>query len=42
MYLEILISGNIWGKIRQVYPPKNFLSLISLKGREIIVLVNLF
>ena len=31
-----------WGKIRQVYPPKNFLSPISLKVREIIVLVNLF
>ena len=30
------------GKIRQVYPPKNFLSPISLKVREIIVLVNLF
>ena len=33
---------NIWGKIRQVYTPKNFLSPISLKVREIIVLVNLF
>ena len=32
----------IWGKIRQVYPSKNFLSPISLKVREIIVLVNLF
>ena len=32
----------IWGKIRQMYPPKNFLSPISLKVREIIVLVNLF
>ena len=32
----------IWGKIRQVYSPKNFLSPISLKVREIIVLVNLF
>ena len=31
-----------WGKIRQVYPPKNFLSPISLKVREIIVPVNLF
>ena len=31
----------IWGKIRQVYPPKNFLSPISLKARKIIVLVNL-
>ena len=30
------------GKIRQVYPPKNFLSPIYLKVREIIVLVNLF
>ena len=35
-------SCHIWGKIRQVYPPKNFLSPISLKVREIIVLVNLF
>ena len=32
----------IWGKIRQVYLPKNFLSPISLKVREIFVLVNLF
>ena len=32
----------IWGKIRQVYPPKNFLCPISLKVRKIIVLVNLF
>ena len=31
-----------WGKIRQGYPTKNFLSPISLKVREIIVLVNLF
>ena len=30
------------GKIGQVYPPKNFLSPISLKDSEIIVLVNLF
>ena len=30
------------GKIRHVYPPKNFLSPISLKFREIIVLVNFF
>ena len=29
-------------KIRQVYPPKNFLSQISLKVSEIIVLVNSF
>ena len=33
---------SIWGKIRQVYPPKNFLSPISLKVRKIIVLVDLF
>ena len=33
---------DIWGKIRQVYPPKNLLSPISLKVREIVVLVNLF
>ena len=38
----ILYVSNRWGKIRQVYPPKNFLSPISLKVREIIVLVNLF
>ena len=31
-----------WGKIRQVYPPKNFLYPISLRVRKIIVLVNLF
>ena len=30
------------GKIRQVYPPKNFLSAIFLEVREIIFLVNLF
>ena len=38
------MQGSIftWGKIRQVYPPKNFLSPISLKVREIIILVNLF
>ena len=33
---------DIRGKIRQVYPPKNFLSPISLKIRKTIVLVNLF
>ena len=38
-YVDI---SNIRGKICQVYPPKNFLSPISLKVREIIVLVNLF
>ena len=32
----------IWSKIRQVYLPKNFLSPISLKFREIIALVNSF
>ena len=32
----------LWGKISQVYPSQNFLSPISLKVREIIVLVNLF
>ena len=31
-----------WGKIREVYTPKKFLSPISLKVREIIFLVNLF
>ena len=30
------------GKIRQVYPPQKLLSPISLKVREIIVLVILF
>ena len=35
------LSG-IWGKIRQVYTPKNLLSPISLKVRKIIVLLNLF
>ena len=39
-YRDINIA-DIWGKI-QVYPPKNFLSPISLKIREIILLVNLF
>ena len=33
---------NIRGEIRQVYLSKNFLSAISLKVREIIVLVNPF
>ena len=37
-----IVYCHIWGKIRQVYPPKNFLSPISLEVREIIVLVNLF
>ena len=32
----------IWDKIRQMYQPKNFLSPVSLKVREIIVLLNLF
>ena len=32
----------LWGKIRQVYSPKNFLLPISLKVREIILLVDLF
>ena len=36
------LSFLIWGKIRQVYPPKNLLSPISLKFCEIIVLVDLF
>ena len=40
--IEIIPASLIWDKIRQVYPPKNFLSPISLKVREIIVLVNLF
>ena len=45
-FIYIIIYYNIiyyyiWGKIRQVYPPKNFLSPISLKVCEIIVLVNL-
>ena len=39
---QVIGTENKWGKIRQVYPPKNFLSLISLKVRDIIVLVNLF
>ena len=45
MHLERLFTPkhqDNWGKIRQVYPPKNFLPPISLKVREIIVLVNLF
>ena len=42
MFLYRIQPFTIWGKIRQVYPPKNFLSPISLKVREIIVLVNLF
>ena len=41
MYIQFVYIG-IWGRIRQMYPPKNFLSPISLKVREIIVLLNLF
>ena len=37
-----IIHTDVWGKIRQMYPPKKFLSPISLKVHEIIVLVNLF
>ena len=42
--VDLIVKDSVilWGKIRQVYPPKNFLSPISLKVREIIVLVNLF
>ena len=41
--LKIEKTGEyIWGKIRQVYPPENFLSPISLKVRKIIVLMNRF
>ena len=42
VYAYTVFIIRVWGKIRQVYPPKNFLSPISLKVREIIVLVNLF
>ena len=31
---------HLWGKIRQVYPPKNFLSPISLKVRESLYSIN--
>ena len=40
MYAYMILQ--IGGKIRRVYPPKNFLSPISLKVREIIVRVDLF
>ena len=39
---ERQLSQIIWGKIRQVYPPKNFLTPISLKVRKIIVPENPF
>ena len=42
IFADLNGKGRIWGKIRQVYPPKNFLFPISLTVREIIVLVNLF
>ena len=37
-----VIQCVILGKIRQMYPPKNFLSLISWTVREIIVLVYIY
>ena len=40
--VDVVTLFKMWDKIRQVYPPKNFLSPISLKVREIIDLVNLF